>query len=173
MPRYQRQYRQRQSSPNREWAGLAQSAFTSLAAASKVLTATFTLSNPGIDETILRIHGAICVQSDQAGALEEQLGAVGLCLVTDRAVTVGITAIPDPVTEVDDDFWFVYRPFMQSSTQGVDQGQTSFYYEIDSKGKRIVSQGHTVAIVVANASPSHGIEFAINLRMLSMTRGTH
>ena len=172
--RQQRQFN-RQSRPNRDWTGIAPAAATIIPASSKVLIATFVLASPGIDETILRTVGQISVAPDQTAAQEFQIGGFGLCIVTDRAVTVGITAIPDPVTEVDDDMWFVYVLFCQEFFPGAGTS-TDFNmrtnYAFDSRAKRILTDGYTVAIVAANSHATHGLTIVPQFRMLSMVRGT-
>ena len=55
---------------NNSWAAVIFSAFVTVPAASKVLLGTLVLSNPGIDETILRVVGNVVVESDQVGAAE-------------------------------------------------------------------------------------------------------
>ena len=156
---------------NRGWAGSAPTAFTALAVSTKVLAASFTLSVPDLSETILRTVGSLFIKSDQAAALEEQLGAFGGVVVTDRALTTGITAIPDPVTEVADDSWMVYQPIVQMSNIAVT-GIGGVRYDFDSKGKRVIEDGHGLAFVIANASTINVLQFVLYIRVLSILRGT-
>jgi len=141
-----------------------------------VLVATFALDNDGIDETVLRVVGGISIASDQAAASESQFGAMGMCIVTDTAAALGITALPDPVTDVSDDIWFQYVSWAQelrfSDATGFEP-QFASWYPFDSKAKRILHSGQTVVVIVANASASFGFKFAVNLRVLSQVRGTH
>ena len=172
--RQQRQF-QRSKPANRAWTGLAPAAIQNIPAASKVLFATFVLANQGIDETVLRIVGGLAVSSDQQSASEFQMGAAGMCLVTDTALAAGIASIPDPVTDVQDDIWIWYQSFGQrsrfSSAVGVDY-QGSSWYPFDNRAKRIISTGQSIAVVVANAHATHAFDISINLRLLSMVRGT-
>ena len=140
-----------------------------------MLVATFTLSNPGIDETVLRSVGGIAVRSDQLAADEFQEGAFGMIVVSDIAAAAGIASIPDPVSDIDDDGWFVYVPFQQaftfSSAAGFDaRGAT--WYPFDSRAKRKVEDGSTIAVVVANANSATGLQIGLGFRMLSMVTGT-
>ena len=111
--RNQRQF-QRSSRPNRGWAASNPAVTVAVPPASKVLLASLVLDNDGIDETILRNVGVVGIASDQVAANEFQFGAVGMCLVTDTALALGITAIPDPVTNGDDDIWMFYQSFVQN-----------------------------------------------------------
>ena len=173
MPRFNRsQFRtQQRRVRNRDWAGAVSATYGTLAASSKVVVATLTLSNPGIAETILRTVGGISISSDQSAALEVQSGAVGGCIITDRASTVGITAIPDPVTEVADDMWFLFQSFAQRTDLTVG-GVNAFWYSFDSKAKRIVEDGFQGAFVLANANATDAIGFAFHVRVLTQVRGT-
>ena len=139
------------------------------------MLASFALDNQGIDETILRVVGGFSVASDQSAATETQLGAIGMCLVTDTAAGVGITALPDPVTDRQDDIWFFYASFAQEfnfqSAVGVDAGFAK-WYPFDSKVKRIFHTGAQISLVGANAHASHGLRIAVFVRILTMVRGT-
>ena len=158
--------------PNRGWSGDIENVYTVLPAASKVIAFSFVPTNPGIDVTVLRVVGGISVTSDQTSTIEEQLGAFGLILVTDTALAVGITAMPDPVTDVGDDGWFAYQAFAQRG-QLINSQPPSMYYPFDLKGKRIVDgAGVSIAGIVANAHASHGLSFAIGIRILAQVRGT-
>ncbi len=165
-----------QRTPNRNWAGVVATAGTTLGANNKVLVATFTLANQGIDETILRTVGGISIASDQVAASESQFGALGVCVVSDQAIATGITAIPDPVTDVSDDLWMLYVSFAQEFRLGGTAASLTpnfaTWYPFDSKAKRVVHSGYALAVVVANASASFGLKFAVNMRLLGQVRGT-
>ncbi len=55
---------------NRSWSSLVNTGTSNIATDTKVLLGSFSLSNPGIDETILRTVGSISVSSDQTAASE-------------------------------------------------------------------------------------------------------
>ncbi len=167
-------FQQRSARPNRSWAGSVSSAPTVVPAASKVLLATFTLNNPGIDETALRTVGGIAVATDNLAGTEDQLGAFGLIVVTDLAAAAGVASIPGPVTDASDDGWFVYVPFAQEWNGATASGRafTTQWYPFDSKAKRVVENGSTIALVVENAHATEGLNIYIALRLLSQVRGT-
>ncbi len=161
--------------PNRNWFGFVGTGGVTLGPNSKVLAGSFALSNQGIDETLLRNVGGISVASDQAAASESQMGALGMCVVTDTALALGITALPDPVTDAADDIWLLYVSFAQelrfSDATGFEPNFAT-WYPFDSKAKRVVHTGQSLAIVVANANSTFGFKFILNLRTLAMVRGT-
>jgi len=82
---------------------------TALAAASVVLDQSFTGAQ--VDAltafTIIRTVGLIGVRSDQVAADEFILGAVGGMVVRETARAGGVGNVPTPITEVDDDGWFL------------------------------------------------------------------
>ena len=164
----------RRRTPNWGWAGIIPAAPTTVSASSAVLIGTFVLDNDGIDETFLRVVGGIQIASDQAVASESPIGAIGMCVVTDVAAALGITAVPDPVSEIADDVWFWYVPFalsLQFSDATGLQPNFGIWFPFDQKGKRVVHSGSTVAIVAANSS-AVGVQVTPVFRILTMVRGT-
>ena len=158
--------------PNRGWVGVILTAYMNILASSKVLLATFVPSNPGIDETLLRTVGFLSVASDQSGAAEQQIGAIGMIQATDVAIAAGVASLPDPVTDSSDDGWMWYQSFAQRSDISLT-APASYPYPFDSKAKRILAgTGVAFAVVVANAHATHGFEVALGMRVLAQVRGT-
>ena len=167
--RHQRSFRK--TPANRNWAGI-EIATQTIAGNTAVLLATFVLTNPGIDETILRSLASFIIRSDQLVATESQVGALGMIIVSDQAAGVGITAVPHPVTDIDDDGWFVHMPIAQAIYFGDATGFTHIPGgSFDSKAKRVVHDGQTIALVVENVTAT-GFSIAGIVRSLSMVRGT-
>ncbi len=102
--------------------------------------------------TILRTRVLLTMSSDQAAVSEIAAGGYGEIVVTEQASTIGITALPDPVTEPEAD-WYVYQPwnvrfeFLSSVGFHPAGGRQ---YTIDSKAMRKVDINQTFAAVVAN-----------------------
>ena len=161
--------------PNRGWSGLASTGFTTIAPSAKVLIGTFVLNNPGIDETILRSVGMLAVSSDQQAASEDIIGGFGMIFVTDLAAAAGIASIPDPITDIEDHGWFLYVPIVQSmafqSSVGVNY-DFGVQYPFDSKAKRKIEEGTSIAVVASNSSASFGFQVAVVLRILTQVTGT-
>ena len=167
----QSNFRSSSSRPNRSWSGLISTGPITIAAATKVLLSSVTLSVEGIDETILRTIGMVSIASDQAATTEVQAGAIGMIVVTDTALAAGVASIPGPVTDVTDDGWFTFFPFNQQSLVG-SPGPPSVQYPFESKAKRIMHGGTSVALVAENAHATHGLTVQFSFRMLSQVRGT-
>ena len=173
MPRFRQPIRSRNS--NRSWSGTVAFGVIAVPAASAVLLGSFSVADTAFDQTVLRSVGMIGVQSDQAAASELQLGAFSMAIVTDSALAVGVTAIPDPVTEADDDIWFVYQPFMQALQFADATGFTAqrmTQYPFDSKAKRKMDAGKSIVLIVANSHATHAFEFMFAVRILVMSRGS-
>ncbi len=136
-----------------------------VAAGTKILSTSLVLSNPGIGETVRRTRGVVSVASDQGAAIEDQLGALGLVVVSDLALAAGAASIPGPGTDASDDGWFVWRPFVQRSDSS--NNRVSFIYEFDSKAMRRVEEGFGIAIMIENTSALHGIQISFALSMLT------
>ncbi len=175
MARQSRTFQRRSNTPNRSWTGSFSSDAVTVPASTKILLGSFSLSNPNIDETILRTVGRVYVSSDQSVATERQIGAFGLILVSDLAVTAGAASIPGPISDRDHDGWFVYVPIVQSflfkDATGI-QENAGVGYDFDSKAKRKIEEGTKIAIMVENAMSTHAWQVSNVFRMLTMVRGT-
>ncbi len=176
MPRLRSRSFQRNRVPsNKSWAVVADLGNTLTAANSKQFLGSLVLSNPGIDETILRTVGIISVASDQNIADETQVGVFGMIKVSDRAAVIGATAIPGPITDGADDGWIAWVPFEElfilKTAVGFDANITH-RYAFDFKTKRVNHDGEQVAMIWETGSTSDGVTLTVLMRVLSMVRGT-
>ena len=164
---------QRRVRHNRAWSGVVSTSGTAVAAATKVLLGSFNPTTSG-DVTVLRTVGTFMIHSDQTAATEQQSGAFGCILVNDVALALGVTGIPGPVTEISDDGWFLYQSFHQRFTQLSAVGfsaQGAMLYQYDSKARRKVEDGRSVAIMVENSSASAGFTIQFSMRLLAEVYG--
>ena len=123
--------------------------------------------------TQLRCVGGVDVASDQAAAVEAQIGAVGLIIVTDVAFAAGIASIPGPVTDGADDGWFVHVLFAQETLLVATDAIASKWYPFDQKAKRILhGNGEVIAIVAENIHATQGMKVLFQFRLLAQVRGT-
>ena len=175
MPARSRFHTSRTSRPNRSWAALTDVGNTVAAGSTKVLLGSLSLSNPNIDETILRTVGVLSIITDQAVADEAQQGAFGMILVTDRAIAAGAASIPGPVSDSGDDGWFVHVPFLEHFTLATAVGfqhNAARNYKFDMKGRRRAQEGQAIALMVETTAASDGILLSVLGRMLSQVFGT-
>ena len=98
--------------------------------------------------TILRTRLELNFASDQTGASETPFGVFGMIIVTDKAVAVGVTGIPAPATNTNND-WFVYQPMQHRFlfVSGVGTQDTGTRYVVDSKAMRKVGDADDVAVM--------------------------
>jgi len=153
-----------------DWGRLVSTRFTILPGA-KALLATFTLTNPGISETVRRTRGRFEVLSDQGSLIEAQDGALGMIVVSDRAVAAGAASIPGPITDASDEGWFVWEGFVQHSREVLagsvsGGGPGSSPYAFDSKAMRKVAEGFTIAVMAEATAASGGIVIALAVSLL-------
>ncbi len=142
------------------------SAPTVLALGAAVLDQSISAASPA---TIIRTRGTIWCRSDQAGAAEHQMGAVGFAVVSDQALAVGVTAVPTPITDKDSDLFFVHQYFASQFVfvTGVGLGDSQWQgYDFDSKAMRKINEEQALVAVVENASASFGLEYILQFATL-------
>jgi len=116
--------------------------------------------------TILRTRLEVLYVTDQDAANEVPFGVFGMITVNDKASAVGISAVPAPVAQPDDDF-FVYQPMSYSARQTtlVSWLPDGHHYVIDSKAMRKLDLGDDIATVFEQTA-AVGAEIIMQGRML-------
>ncbi len=118
------------------------------------------------DITLLRSHLSVWIQTDQTAALEEQMVAVGLIIVSDKAFALGVTAVPLPFTNGTDDGWVLHKSIYQASAGSLN-GMTPPVTYVDSKGMRKFQDGETLALVIENHHATFSATVVASLRVLT------
>ena len=113
--------------------------------------------------TVVRTRGMFCskVVSGVPAGNSIIRGAIGIIMVSSDAFTVGITAIPGPLSDSDND-WYVWAPFCHLLQSGDDEGiaiMANAVVPFDSRGMRKVKVGDVSAVVVEYASDTNGTIF--------------
>ncbi len=122
--------------------------------------------------TIVRTYFNYHIRSDQVAAIEEYQTAVGMCVVSDQASAIGVTAVPTPFTDLGSDLWFVHSImanqflFLDATGSNPNSGVSK---DIDSKAMRKVEDGQDVVVVLENSSISAGCVVISAGRMLIKT----
>ncbi len=116
--------------------------------------------------TITRTIGLLLVQSDQNASPEFGMGALGMIVASDKAVTLGVTAIPDPTVETGDDEWFMYQAFGAEGSASTNVGRPIETYAFDSRAQRKVVDGQNVAVMISNAAAIGAFNFQLHYRIL-------
>ena len=107
--------------------------------------------------------------SDQSSSTEDQQTALGLAVVSDESVAVGVTAVPTPMSSMGSDFWFVHEISLNQFVVKTSVGFTSptgRFVKIDSKAMRKVDIGQDIVVVIENGATSEGTANVIGGRML-------
>jgi len=143
---------------------------TVVAAGTKVLVASFVLSNAGINEVVRRTRGRFLFTSDQATLYEGSIPAVGMIVVNDLALAAGVASIPGPITDANDDGWFVWEssPGLRGATDGSGATSNTGFsraVEFDSKAMRRVEEGFGIAVVAEVAAV--GVELTMGISLLT------
>jgi len=121
--------------------------------------------------TVVRSRGQFAVKSDQVAASEPYGFGYGICIVSDQASAIGITAVPTPMTDQESDLWFVYeylaQEFVFVTGAGFDS-QGAAMREYDSKAMRKVEDGQDLVIVgeVPSSATSEGVVITNSGRVL-------
>ncbi len=158
--------------PSTNWSRSVSTADVAVPASTKVLIATLALDNPGIAETIRRTRGVFSISADQTGAVEDQIGAMGMMVVNDLAIAAGVASLPGPVTDANDDGWFVWVPYgSRGDANFAVSALVSVQYAFDSKAMRKVEEGFGIVLVAENASGVHGHTFWDAFSLLSSRTG--
>jgi len=138
---------------------------------SAILVASFTAAELALRPfTIVRCRGILKISSDQSAASESARASMGLAVVSDQAIAIGITAVPTPETDRASDLWFVYESivsdFLFADATGFTE-PTGTLLRWDSKAMRKVEEGQDVALVVENTGISaNGAFIEVAGRML-------
>ncbi len=155
------------------WVASADStAVQALAAGAAILDQSLTWTDELGPSTIVRTRGSLWVGSDQAAASERPFGAMGFALVSEQARGIGITAVPQPISDESSDLFFVWQPFLAATLIATAVGFAGVAmerYDFDSKAMRKINEGDAVAVTLENASAADGLNYVIKWRMLIKT----
>ncbi len=98
--------------------------------------------------TIVRTRIECYYSSDQTAASETPFGSFGIIVASDKAVALGVTGVPQPITQADGD-WFVWQSMVigvKSLTSVGVEFNTGHHYAIDSKAMRKVGADEDIAV---------------------------
>ena len=107
----------------------------------------------------------LCV-SDQNAATEQFVGNFGMCVVSDQAIAIGITALPTPATDLGSDLWFLHQSWIGQFQLNAAGMLSEGPKDIDSKSMRKVVDGQDIAAVVEAGIGLSGVVVRTVGRML-------
>ena len=100
--------------------------------------------------TLVRTRGEVGINVSVAAAARANIqGAFGMYVITSDANAIGITAIPGPLSDSQND-WFVWVPFTMHVLAALDEAGIGQHVRIpfDSRGMRKLKDGDILAVVV-------------------------
>ena len=131
--------------------------------------------------TLVRLRGSLNLFLTSAAALGDGFhGAFGIGIATLPAFTIGVTAVPTPITEESWNGWLYHRYFgifsggpiaaataAQEALQ-VNSTSAALNFEVDSKAMRKLNTDTVIfaALEVIELGASSTMEFAFNSRLL-------
>jgi len=152
------------------WFDIAETETTITAASTAALFTGLTSVLLGLRPfTIVRTRGTMMVSSDQTANTETQQIGFGICVVSDQALAIGVTAVPTPMTDGESDLWFVFEVLEHriqvSSAIGILSPAGS-RKDWDSRAMRKVEEGSDIALSVETGTISSGLVVTKHGRML-------
>jgi len=143
--------------PRRGGIARRETAWIGITPTTNALNATAVVSNVGSAGllamrpfTIVRVHMVVHIESDQNAGSETQVAAIGMCVVSDQASGIGVTAVPTPETDDGSDLWLMHQwlltAFRFNTAVGIEAG-TGHVFSVDSKAMRKVNDDQDILVV--------------------------
>ena len=108
--------------------------------------------------TLVRTRGELSVRVAAAAAGNSiTRGAMGMIVASTDAATIGVTAVPGPLSDATND-WFVWVPFTLMHDSVLTEFDSKFVATVpfDSRGMRKMKNGEAVVIVLEVESDLSG-----------------
>ena len=118
--------------------------------------------------TIIRTRGFWHLRSDQIAANEPFGASLGIAVVSDQAVAIGVTAVPTPETDKESDLWLLMET-LYGTAGSTGENNLGIGGSFDSKGARKVEDGSDVAVVIETPSTSSSAIVHMSGRILIKT----
>ena len=117
------------------------------------VSALFSVGAQALEDglTIVRTHGEVLASLlTGTGTGDGYECAVGICIVSENAAAVGITAVPMSMMDIGWDGWFAHKQFLVKTPVANEllNDSTMFRWDIDSKAMRKIRETDVVLGVV-------------------------
>ncbi len=132
------------------WIGITATSSSFAATTVAILNALNTAGLALRPFTIVRTRGIFLIATDQTVANELFGASVGLCVVSEQANAIGVTAVPTPVTDLESDLWLMHETMLGSTENLSAVGFTpraGYTKEYDSRAMRKVEDGSQMIFV--------------------------
>ncbi len=116
--------------------------------------------------TIIRQYYEMMIVSDQAAAIETQIGAFATAVVSDQATAIGVTAVPTPISDLGSDLFMQHQIFMADESNLTDRSKPGAHYSIQSKAMRRVNGDQDMALVAEFSPVGNGFSLTVGGRIL-------
>ena len=128
----------------------------------------FTLTEP---RTLRRLRGKVMVQLD-AGAPDEKANiAMGIIVVNERALAVGVSAMPSPVADGGDDWiWYGVASVNSGTEAAILPEYLTDRMEIDSKAMRKLHADERIVFIIEPSTvvdQGGTFDFVVSVRALT------
>ncbi len=108
--------------------------------------------------TIVRTRLQWMCLSDQSAATESFVGNIGMAVVSDQAIGVGVSAVPTPATDLGSDLFFLIDQWIgEFSLIGTSAFGSIQSREIDSKAMRKVDDDQDLVVAVEAGIGANGV----------------
>jgi len=109
--------------------------------------------------TVVRVRGMLHVASDQIAATEDYQAAIGLAVVSDQAIAIGVTAVPTPFTDIGSDLWFLHEIVLGTLRFSTASGWNDVGHlrVLDSRAMRKVEEGQDIDVSIETSAASTGV----------------
>ncbi len=158
-----------------EWASAISAGEANIAASgTKLVMGSFTAAALAAlgPSTFVRVRGSFSHRSDQSAADETYAGAFGIAVVNEDARVAGVASLPGPISNVSDDIWLYWVPFVgRFEFVGTAASALMHYTHIivDGKAQRKIKDGDAIVFVAETAAFGSGVSLAFFLRVLFKT----
>ena len=113
--------------------------------------------------TIVRTRGNMLVRLQVSdGVASGMLFGFGMCVVTENAFGIGITAVPHPLVDEDWNGWFVHWQGQLAGSSLSSEGVSTKRLEIDSKAMRKIKNTDVIIGVMESAGEVGSVTLAID-----------
>ena len=120
------------------------------------------------ESTVTRVVGSVFLRSTDVGPWEGVEYAIGIVPVTEQAVAVGVTALPNPGTNLDAD-WMYWRASQLWGTGPPTDDSSNLYQErieLDIHGQRRLREGGNDLVLMFSNQSAFSITMSTGLSVL-------
>ena len=139
----------------------------SIAAGSSLLSV---INIPSSSSTLLRTRGEVVASIDGPTDGDKTCVGMGLIVVTEEQTTVGVSAVPNPLSDLDAEWiWHGFLLLMaQGATEDSNVVTNAVRLTVDSKAMRKIKQTQDIVLItgLANQAGTPAVDIMFGIRQL-------